>query len=568
MTSLFDRTTMLQRLRDETFDLVVIGGGITGVGVALDAASRGLRTALVERHDFASGTSSKSSKLVHGGLRYLQQGEVRLVYEALHERQRLRRNAPHLVRVLPFLIPILGKPTADSSSGTKSVVSRKIARAMGSAMWMYDLTGGWRIGKLHRRLRKATALAHMPTMPARRLLSAYLYYDAAVDDARLVVTIARTAAHHGAVVANGCAVTGFVHDESGKVAGVTVHADGNEFDVRATVVVNAAGVWSDDVRALDEGRHPDSIRPAKGVHLTVPWHKVRNDIAVVIPVPKDKRSLFVVPWGANADGTFQHTYVGTTDTDYTGPLDDPQCTSDDIAYVLRALNASIDPAIGGAITVDDVTGVWAGLRPLVKRADSGRTADLSRRHSVTRNPHGVITVTGGKLTTYREMAEDTVDDVLKVLGRQARCRTKRLRLLGGDGHRDGKPGTVDGHLRGRYGVMATEVQQLIDTDSALGQPLVPGLPYLCAEAIYAVRYEMARSLDDVLSRRVRARLQDRAATLAAAAHVAQLVASELGWDQAETQRQLADFHDSIAAEQVAGLVSQADVIAHVTGIDS
>jgi glycerol-3-phosphate dehydrogenase len=408
----------------------------------------------------------------------------------------------------------------------------------------------------------------MPTMPEQRLLSAYLYYDAAVDDARLVVTIARTAAEHGAVVANGCAVTGFVHDESGAVAGVTVSADGDEFDVRAAVVVNAAGVWSDDVRALDEGADPDSIRPAKGVHLTVPWHKVRNDIAVVIPVPKDKRSLFVVPWGANGDGTFQFTYVGTTDTDYTGSLDDPQCTSDDIAYVLRALNASIDPQIGGVITVDDVTGVWAGLRPLVKRAESGRTADLSRRHSVTRNPHGVITVTGGKLTTYREMAEDTVDDVLQVLGRRAKCRTKRLRLLGGEGHRDGKVGSVDGHLRSRFGVMATDVQQLIDADTTLSEPLVPGLPYLRAEAIYAVRHEMALSLDDVLSRRTRARLLDRAATLAAAARVAQLIAVELGWDHDETQRQLAEFHDSIAAEQVAGLVSQADVIAHVTGIDS
>jgi glycerol-3-phosphate dehydrogenase len=558
---------MLRRLRDEMFDVVVVGGGITGVGVALDAASRGLRTALVERDDFASGTSSKSSKLVHGGLRYLQQGEVRLVYEALHERQRLRKNAPHLVRVLPFLIPILGSGGA-STAGTKSVVSRKIARAMGSAMWMYDLTGGWRIGKLHRRLRKAEALAHMPTMPAARLLSAYLYYDAAVDDARLVVTIARTAVAHGAVVANGCAVTGFVRDgEHGSVSGVTVVADGDEFTVRGRVVVNAAGVWSDDVRALDEGSHPDSIRPAKGIHLTVPWHKVRNDIAVVIPVPKDKRSLFVVPWGPLGDGTFQHTYVGTTDTDYSGPLDNPQCTSDDIAYVLRALNASIDPSTAGVVTVDDVTGVWAGLRPLVKRADSGRTADLSRRHSVTRSDHDVVTVTGGKLTTYREMAEDTVDVALEVLGRRARCQTKKLQLLGADGHRDCAPGTVEAHLRGRFGTAAALVRQLIDTEPGLGEPLVQGLPYLRAEAVYAVRHEMARSLDDVLARRTRARLLDRHATLAAAPAVAALIAPELGWDEAEIERQVSAYGALLAAEGAAGSRTEVEFTAHIAGVD-
>src|SRR6476659_7128033 len=213
----FDRAAALRRLADDTFDVLVIGGGITGVGVALDAATRGLRVALVERDDFASGTSSKSSKLVHGGLRYLQQGEVRLVYEALHERQRLRRNAPHLVRVLPFMIPVLSKD---------SVVSRKIARALGSAMWMYDLTGGWRIGKIHRRLKADTAFAHLPTMPRERLRSAYLYYDATADDARLCLTVARTAAAHGAVVVNRATVTAITKDATGRANGATGEADG------------------------------------------------------------------------------------------------------------------------------------------------------------------------------------------------------------------------------------------------------------------------------------------------------------------------------------------------------
>ncbi len=553
----FDRQQMLRRLAAEQFDVVVVGGGITGAGVALDAASRGLRTALVERDDFGSGTSSKSSKLVHGGLRYLQQGEVRLVYEALHERQRLRRNAPHLVGVMPFMIPILGKPGAGQD--TRSVVNRKIARALGSAMWMYDLTGGWRIGRLHRRLRRDRALAHMPTMPAERVLAAYLYYDAAVDDARLVLTVARTAAAHGAAVANRCRVVRIVHGTDGRATGVVAEADGEQFEIRARTVVNAAGVWSDEVRSLDEGADPDGIRPAKGVHLTVAWHKVRNDIAVVIPVPKDKRSLFVVPWGPNGDGTFRHSYVGTTDTDYDGPLDRPQCTADDVAYVLRALNASVDPAVGGPITEADVTGVWAGLRPLVKSGDSGRTADLSRRHLITTSDHGVVTVTGGKLTTYRQMAEDTVDQVLALLGRRDRCRTRRMRLLGAR-----RPGTgSDTDLVARHGSFAGQVRRLAVADPSLLEPLVPGLAYLRAEVVWAVRHEMASTVDDVLTRRTRARLLERAAAVAAADDVARLMAPLLGWDEAETARQVRSFREDCADEAAAGDVPEAEYVASV-----
>ena len=541
-SSTFVRAAMLDRLGAETFDVLVIGGGITGVGVALDAASRGLRTALVERDDFASGTSSKSSKLVHGGLRYLQQGEVNLVYQALHERQRLRRNAPHLVKVLPFMIPVLTKD---------GVVSRKVARALGSAMWMYDLTGGWRIGRFHRRLRKQQAFTHLPTMPAERLASAYLYYDARVDDARLVLTVARTAAAHGAAVVNRATVTAITKSPDGTVQGAVVEADGRRIDVRARCIVNAAGVWADDIRAMDEGRHPDSIRPAKGVHITVPWEKVRNDIAVVIPVPKDKRSLFVVPWGPKPDGTFRFTFVGTTDTDYDGPLDDPQCTKADIDYVLRALNASVTTGV----TEDDVTGVWAGLRPLVKAATSGRTADLSRHHKVNDDGSGVITITGGKLTTYREMAEDTVDAVSARLGTKSKCRTRRLPLLGGDGYREPAAGTVDAHLGGRYGTLAPAVQALVDADPTLGEPLVPGLTYLRAEAVHAVRHEMATTLDDVLSRRTRARLFDRDAAVAAAPAVAALIAAELGWDTDEAARQVAAFVESCRHEELSGAVA-------------
>ncbi len=531
----FDRSEALERLGTTEFDVLVVGAGVTGAGVALDAASRGLRTALIERDDFASGTSSKSSKLVHGGLRYLQQGDVRLVYQALRERQILRHNAPHLVKILPFLIPIFSKD---------GLINKKLARAMGSAMWMYDLTGGARIGKLHKRLSVDEAVAHMPTLPRGRLAGAYLYYDAQTDDARLTLTLARTASvDHGAVVANGVALVGIDKDEAGKVSGATVRAveGGADVHVSCAAVVNAAGVWSDDVRALDEGAHPHSIRPAKGIHITVPWSLVRNDIAAVIPVPKDKRSVFVVPWG-------DLTYIGTTDTDYDGPIDDPQCTPEDVDYLLGAINGAIE----GHLTTRDIVGTWAGLRPLVKDATSNRTADLSRRHKVTPSPSGVVTITGGKLTTYREMAADTVDEVVEALGPldhpvSKRSLTKKLRLRGAKGYED--EAGRDAHLAERYGGEAGAVRALVADDPSLGEALVPGLPYIKAEAVYAARHEMVRTLDDVLTRRTRARLLARDATAEVAPAIAALLAPELGWDGDEQARQVADFQASVTHER-------------------
>ena len=531
--------------RDHPFDVLVIGGGITGVGVALDAAARGFRTALVERDDFASGTSSKSSKMVHGGLRYLQNGDVRLVYEALRERRRLMRNAPHLVEILPFMIPIMSKD---------GVVSKKVAKALGSAMWMYDLTGGWRIGRLHRRVSATRAARHFPTAHLDRLSAGYIYFDAAADDARLTLTVARTAARHGAVVANRCAVTDIAHDDAGRAVGVTVDAGGDTFDVAARCIVNAAGVWADEVRSLDEPDHLDSIRPAKGVHISLPWEKIRVDIAVIIPVRRDRRSLFLVPWGPRADGTFDHVYVGTTDTDDDGPLDDPQCTGDDIDYILTALN----DALTETITRDDITGVWAGLRPLVKASDDGgdsaRTADLSRQHQVAVSRAGVVRVNGGKLTTYRQMAEDTVDLVAARLDAPRRSRrsgTRRLELLGAC-RPDASPGTPDHHLAHRYGALADEIRALIAFRPDLDAPLVPGQPYLRAEAVYAVRHEMATTLDDVLTRRTRAHLFDRGASLAAAPAVAELIGAELGWSSDERARQLDAYRRRCEHEENAG----------------
>jgi len=530
----FDRADALRRVRSEQFDVLVVGGGITGAGVAVDAASRGLRVALVEKGDFASGTSSKSSKLVHGGIRYLQQKEVRLVYEALAERQVLRKTAPHLVSVLPFLLPVFTKD---------GFLPRRLARLLGTTMWMYDLTGGFRIGKLHKRVSKDDALAFMPTLPADRLAASYVYYDARADDARLTLAIARTAADLGAAVANYATLAGLVKDGDGRVSGARVQADGSTFDVRTLTVVNATGVWADEVRALDEGTHPSSIRPAKGIHITVPWSLVQNRVAVVVPVPKDRRSVFVVPWGDDGDGNFRFTYIGTTDTDYDGPLDDPKCTPDDVAYLLRAINGSVTTRI----TASDVLGSWAGLRPLVREADSERTADLSRRHSVRVSRSGVVTVTGGKLTTYRRMAADAVDEVAKLLDVGAKSRTKGLRLHGAVGW--GPSGEPD-HLGSRYGADAREVLALAATDD-LGRPLADGLPYLRAEIVYAARHEMARSVDDALSRRTRARLLARDASAEIAPDVASLMAPELGWDDAECARQVAHYRALVAAEREA-----------------
>ncbi len=529
ITATFDRAEAMTRLSEETFDVLVIGGGITGAGVALDAASRGLRTALIEKDDFASGTSSKSSKLIHGGLRYLQQGEYRLVYENLHERQRLLDNAPHLVSPLPFLIPLFGK---------SGVVNKSVARVYRTALWLYDLTGGVRIGRRHEKVDQAQALAHMPTLRADRLAAGFLYWDARSDDARLTLSVVRTAVlDHGAVALNHAPATGLVTNPDGTVRGARIAPEGgDEIEVRATVVVNAAGVWSDEVRTFDEHQDPHSIRPAKGIHLTVPADALPCDIAAVIPVRSDRRSIFVVSWG-------EQVYLGTTDTSYEGPLDDPACEPEDVDYILEAVNEVVTRPLSRS----DVTGLWSGLRPLLapdqKGASHERTADLSRRHTVRTSTSGLITITGGKLTTYRKMAEDTVDAVVESLGRKGlRCRTKNLRLHGAPSSAKAarpvvasKTGSTDqtAHLAGRFGIEAPAVLALAEGRPELLEPLVPGLAYLGVEAVWAVRNEMATSVSDVLDRRTQAAFRDARATAAAAPQVARLLGTELGWGDEE-----------------------------------
>ena len=375
------------------------------------------------------------------------------------------------------------------------------------------------------------------------------------DDARVCLALARTAISHGAVVLNYTRVEKIRHDSNGQACGVHVKPhDGEQFTVDSKIVINAAGVWSDEVMTSDTGKNPESIRPAKGVHLTVPWKLIRNDIAVVIPVPGDKRSLFLVPWISNFDGTFQYTYIGTTDTDFLGSIDDPQCSSVDIDYVLKALNA----AVMTKISRDDITAVWSGLRPLVKSVSgekiSSRTADLSRRHKVSQSKSGVITIAGGKLTTYRKMAQDTVDEAIRLLGRSANCKTKRLKLIGSQTtSRDND--AVSLHLFSRFGSETDQIKELIKNDSKLGEQLVPGLPYLRAEAIFAVQHEMAQTLDDILSRRTRARIINRKASVASARPVAELIAPYLSWGEQEVNNQVLEFCDSCAAEDQAALIS-------------
>jgi glycerol-3-phosphate dehydrogenase len=549
----FDRGDALGRLATEEFDVLVIGGGITGAGVALDAASRGLRTALVEKDDFASGTSSKSSKLIHGGLRYLQQREYRLVYENLAERQRLLDNAPHLVSPLPFLIPLFGK---------EGVVNTGVARVYRTALWLYDLTGGMRIGRRHEKVSRAQALAHMPNLRTDRLAAGFLYWDARADDARLTLAVLRTAVlDHGAVAANHAAVTGLTTAPSGAVTGARVSPDdGEPFDIRAARVVNAAGVWSDRVRALDEHHDPHSIRPAKGIHITVPDHVFPCDIAAVIPVREDHRSIFVVSWG-------DQVYLGTTDTAWDGPLDDPSCLPEDVDYILAAANAISTKPIGR----HDITGIWTGLRPLLAPRDghhapSERTADLSRRHTVSTSDSGTVTVTGGKLTTYRKMAEDTVDTVVASLGRRSlKCVTRDLRLRGagggvhapalaggarpGGGRADAdRVARIATHLAGRYGSETPDVLALVGTQPDLLEPLVAGLEYLRVEALYAVRHEMAGSVADILDRRTRASLRDARAAADAASGVAELIGPELGWDDLTTAAASRAYADRVRGE--------------------
>lgn len=535
-TGPFSRSQAISKLSTESFDVLVIGGGITGAGVALDAAARGLRTALVEKDDFASGTSSESSKLVHGGLRYLQQYEVGLVFQSLAERQILLKNAPHLVQPQMFVIPLFG-------SG--AVLDKAMARTYSLGLWLYDLFGGFRIGHLHRRATSAEVRAHLPTLRVDELVAGFIYYDAHTDDARLTLDVMRTAADYGAVVVNHAPVSGLLKNAAGAVDGVRIvpaGTPGDALDIHASSVVNATGVWADATAQLDEPGQR-RLRPAKGVHIAVPSSVLPCDAAVVLPAPHG--NVFVIPWG-------EMTYVGTTDTDYVGDLDHPSVDRAEAEYLLDAVNA----AVTKPVRASDITGTWAGLRPLLatgsrwRRRPSTRTADLSRRHKVLVSRSGLITITGGKLTTYRKMAQDTVNVVVKRLDRGSRhCPTKHLSLHGapGAGWQPSVPSQIDigpdtlQHLVSRYGSDTSLLIDLIVEDASLGERVLLSQPFLGAEVLYAVRHEMAITLEDVLSRRLRVLFLDAEAARKMAPAVAGLMAGELHWSDEDLRSQLEDF---------------------------
>ena len=533
------RTDELSAFATFSFDVVVIGAGMTGAGVALDAASRGLRVALIERGDLASGTSSKSSKMVHGGLRYLQQKEFRLVYENLRERQRLLLNAPYLVQPLPFLIPLFG---------SNGVASKAIVRGYATALRIYDLSGGWRIGHRYRRITREETLAHLPTLRTDRLVAGFLYYDAQGDDARVALTLAKTAkVKYRASVANYVSATDVVKDARGRVETVVCRDEltKKKFTIATRSVVNATGVWADSIFTLTEHQPSRRITPAKGVHVSVARDRLPADVAAVLSVPNDRRSIFVVPFD-----DAPYTFVGTTDTAYSGPIDDPTCSPEDVAYLLATVNASTS----SNLTTNDVTGVWAGLRPLLApekgKKIKERTADLSRRHRVTDSGDGVVHVTGGKWTTYRQMAEDAVDALKPYVNDLAKVRTKTLRLYGVSAWRP--TSELETHLYHRFGADATTVLEMIHNDTSLGECPIAGQPYVGAEFIFSAREEMATSLVDLLTRRTRAHLHDARATLTAAPAIAQLVAPEMGWGdgeiamQVEAYRALVDHEFSAA----------------------
>jgi glycerol-3-phosphate dehydrogenase len=483
-----DRDAALERLRRETFDVLVIGGGITGCGIALDAASRGLKVGLIERDDFASGTSSKSSKLIHGGLRYLRQLQFKVTLEASREKALLKRMAPHLVEDLPFLLPLW---------------TRAARPMISSGLWIYDAAAGFPKGLIHRHLSRDETLSTLPGLHDDGLRGGFVYYDAKADDCRLVLHIARKAADLGAVLANGVPATSFLKS-NGRIAGVRTR----DFDIAARKVVNASGVWCDEVRAADDPRASRSVRPSKGVHLIVPARRLGLRTAAMLPAA-DSRIVFLIPTGEQA-------IVGTTDTDYSGPLERPRAEAADIDYLLAVVNSSLP---GVRLKRSEVRSTYAGLRPLLlDGADVPSKA--SREHHLFESASGLITITGGKLTTWRLMAKQVVDRLTRT-----RCRTQTLDLYATDA-RD--------PLSRLYG---SEAGRISDRKT-----LIDGLPYVWGEIHHAVDREMARSLPDVLCRRMRVALYAEDRGTSVALPVAERMASRLGWDRREIGRQVDAYH--------------------------
>jgi glycerol-3-phosphate dehydrogenase len=513
-----NRAQNLDRLA-EAFDVAIIGGGATGLGAAVESAARGYRTVLFEAHDFAKGTSSRSTKLVHGGVRYLAQGNVGLVREALRERGRLRRNAPHLVGDLRFIVPAYAWWSGPY---------------YGVGLKLYDLLAGrFRLGG-SRSLDRDAVLAALPNLEPEQLKGGILYVDGQFDDARLAVTLALTASDLGATLLNQTPVTRLLKQE-GRIQGVVVSdaESGREHSVRARVVVNATGVFADRVRRLDNPEAGPTVSPSQGIHLVLPESFLPGTHALVVPKTDDGRVLFVIPWHGR-------TVVGTTDTPVEEPVEEPKPLAEEVAFLLdhAARYLVKDP------TRSDVLSVYAGLRPLVRPPDEEgeRTASLSRDHHIFTSASGLVTIVGGKWTTYRKMAEDVMTRAAEVAGLEAvPSRTPELRLHGAPvDAATSDIGVPTGPLAS-YGTDAFLLRELAAGDAELAGVLHPRLPYLRVEVAWGARQEMARTVEDVLARRTRALLLDARASAESAPLVARLLARELGRDEAWQKEQVAAY---------------------------
>ncbi|MDX1619834.1 MAG: glycerol-3-phosphate dehydrogenase/oxidase [Nitriliruptorales bacterium] len=530
------RERALQEATGSELDVLVVGGGITGVGVALDAAARGYRTALVERDDLASGTSSRSSKLVHGGIRYLAQGDLAMVAESVRERDRLRRLAPHLVRPLPFALPT---PTASRRWELKA------------GMLIYDALAFGRNVRRHQRLDLTALLHDAPGLARWTEGGGYRYFDCQTDDARLNLTVALAARRHGALVANHVEVRELLASR-GRVVGALVEdrLSGQELTLRARWVVSATGIWADHIRQLAPAAPAPQLAPSRGAHLTFPRHLLPVNGAVSFPSTfGDGRLNFAVPWG-------QQVYVGTTDRPHTDGLTHPGVHTSDAEYLVQSASA----AFGVDISVAEAVGGWAGLRPLMTGAGGLHPKDLSRRHALVHDPGGLLTITGGKLTTYRQMAEDVVDVIAAEDGNRSRCLTSRLALgVVGDPQQGlertreltrswNYPDSVARSLFQRHGDAAPTVLELCRRHGE-DDILVPGLPYLTGEVRWAVRHELARTLSDVLERRLRVAIRHAAAGGPAIAAAARIMADELGWDDRRLSREIDEYLGGVAEER-------------------
>lgn len=506
-----NRDESIARLKgDGPFDFLIVGGGATGLGAAVDAASRGHRVALVEAHDFAKGTSSRSTKLVHGGVRYLKQGNVSLVVEALKERGLLARNAPHLVHDLAFVIPAYKWWDGPF---------------YGIGLRIYDtLAGKLGLGP-SRNLSREETLERIPTVETRGLHGGILYHDGQFDDARLAVNLAQTAAAEGAVVANHVRALSLIK-EGGLVAGAELRDEesGAEFSLRARAVINATGVFVDELRKSDEPDTAGVVAVSQGVHLVLPKRFLPGDSAIMVPQTEDGRVLFAVPW-------HDRVVVGTTDTPLPAASVEPRALPEELDFLMDHARRYLaeDP------TGSDVLSVFAGLRPLVRSGDGADTAAMSRDHTVLISESGLVTITGGKWTTYRKMGEDVIDQAEMVAGVDDRpCRTRELRIRGWVEKADAS---------GRFAIYGADADRLaaeVSRDPRLGEELDPRIPLCAAEVVHGVRHEMARTLEDLLARRSRALLLDAQASIDVAPAVASIMAAELGrgpdWERAECQR--------------------------------